>query len=168
MSTIQLRSYQPADAVPLLALFRRTVRQVNARDYHAVQIAAWASDEIDPIAWAARFDNRFAIVAERDGLLAGFADLTLEGFLDRFFVAADHQRCGVGRRLWETIVAWGREQRLTSITTAASLTAEPFFRACGFHIEAPQTVVCRGVEFQNYRMSYRFDVAQEAGNAACD
>ena len=50
-----VRPYRDADASALLALFRDTVRRVNCRDYGPEQIAAWASEEIDPAAWSARF-----------------------------------------------------------------------------------------------------------------
>ena len=46
------RVYRPDDAEALLALFRDTIRRVNARDYGPDQIRAWASDDIDPVAWA--------------------------------------------------------------------------------------------------------------------
>src|SRR5262249_11503190 len=70
-----LRSYQPDDAPVLLALFRDTIRRVNSRDYSPAQIAAWASDDIDPSDWASRFAGRFVIVAEDAGWLVGFAEL---------------------------------------------------------------------------------------------
>ena len=51
---VTLRAYKPDDAPVLLALFRDTIRRVNARDYAPDQIRAWASDDIDPDHWAIR------------------------------------------------------------------------------------------------------------------
>ncbi len=147
-----VRIYRPADGPALLELFRDTIRRVNARDYGPEQIAAWASDEIDPAQWVARFDGRFVPVAECDGRIAGFADLEADGHLDRFYVSADHQRRGVGRMLLDAVLAEARRAELHRIFTEASITARPFFEHHGFVVLAEQTVALRGVELRNYRM----------------
>ena len=150
--SITLRPYRPDDAPALLALFRDTIRRVNSRDYTPPQIAAWASDDIDPAFWAGRFTGRFVPVAEEAGRPVGFAELEPNGHIDRVYVSADHQRCGVGRRLLAAIVAEARRVGLARLFTEASITARPFFEAQGFVVVAPQVVQCRGAEFVNYRM----------------
>lgn len=150
MTTI--RTYQPEDALALLELFRDTVRRVNCRDYSPEQIQAWASDEIDPKAWAERFEDRFAIVAEMNGTPVGFTDMQLDGHIDRFYVSADHQGQGVGRRMLGAIVLEAQRAGLRSLTVEASITARPFFEAQKFVVQAEQTVTCRSVAFVNYRM----------------
>jgi len=152
MPAITLRPYEPADAPALLALFRDAIRRVNSRDYNPEQIAAWASDDIDPRAWANRFANRYAIVAEIDGALAGFTELEPDGHIDRFYVSADHQRFGVGKALLDALVAEAHRTDISRLYTEASITASPFFASQGFNVVAPQTVVVRGVEFVNFRM----------------
>lgn len=74
-----IRAFHPDDAPTLLALFRDTVRRVNARDYSPEQIEAWASDEIDVDGWSARFVGRFVVVAELGGQVVGFAELETAG-----------------------------------------------------------------------------------------
>ena len=147
-----LREYRSADAPALLALFRDTIRRVNRRDYSPEQIAAWASDDIDPAVWSERFTGRFAVVAEEDGRPIGFAELERGGRVGRVYVSADHQRRGIGRRLVEAVVAEGRRARFARLSVEASITARPFFEALGFTVIAPQVVTCRGAEFVNYRM----------------
>jgi len=148
----ELRRYQPADAEPLLALFRDTIRRVNARDYGPEQIRAWASDEIDPHAWAKRFEGRFVVVAEVAGKLAGFAELEDNGHLDRVYVSADHQRLGVGRQLLAAILAEAQQRQIARLFVEASITAKAFFEAHGFTVIASQVVTLRGIDFINYRM----------------
>jgi putative acetyltransferase len=147
-----LRSYQPDDAPVLLALFRDTIRRVNCRDYSPAQIAAWASDDIDPADWASRFAGRFVIVAEDAGRVVGFAELEVSGHIDRVYVSADHQGQGVGHALLAAVVAEARRLRLVRLLVEASITARPFFEAHGFSVIAPQVVASRGVEFVNFRM----------------
>lgn len=149
---IEVRLYQPADALPLLALFRDTIRRVNCRDYSPEQVAAWASDEIDPDEWAERFTGRHVLVAETAGVIAGFAELEPSGHLDRVFVSADHQRQGIGHLLLSELIAAAHRQRIPRLFVEASITAKEFFEAHGFVVITPQVVTARGVEFVNFRM----------------
>ncbi len=151
-----LRPYRPDDAPALLALFGDTIRRVNSQDYDAHQIDAWASDDIDPVAWAGRFAGRFVVVAEEAGRPVGFGELEADGHIDRVYVSADHQRQGVGRAVLAALVAEGRRKGLARLFTEASITARPFFEAHGFAVLAPQVVTCRGAEFVNYRMERMF------------
>src|SRR5438270_10484254 len=112
---VSLRPFRPDDAPVLLALFRDTIRRVNCRDYSPAQIAAWASDDIDPDKWAARFAGRFVVVAEDAGRPAGFAELEADGHVDRVYVSADHQGRGVARALLAAVVAEARRLGLARL-----------------------------------------------------
>ena len=149
---LNLRAYEPDDAPALLALFRDTIRRVNARDYAPDQVRAWASDDIDTAAWAGRFAGRFVVVAEEAGRPVGFAELEPGGHIDRVYVSADHQRRGVGRALLEDVVDEARRRGIARLFVEASITARPFFESLGFAVLAPQVVSLRGTEFVNYRM----------------
>jgi putative acetyltransferase len=149
---ITLRPYRPDDAPALLVLFRDTIRRVNSRDYSPAQIAAWASDDIDTVSWFGRFSGRYVPVAEEAGRPVGFAELESSGHIDRVYVSADHQRCGIGRQLLATVAAEAQRVGLSRLFTEASITARPFFESQGFVVLAPQVVTCRGIDFVNYRM----------------
>ncbi len=149
---VTLRLYKSDDAPVLLALFRDTIRRVNARDYSPEQIRAWASDDIDPVVWMDRFMGRFVIVADEAGQPVGFAELESDGHIDRMYVSADHQGQGIGRQLLAAVVVEARRLGLARLFVEASLTARPFFEARGFTVLTPQVVTCREVEFVNYRM----------------
>jgi putative acetyltransferase len=149
---VTLRMYRPEDAPALLTLFRDTIRRVNSRDYTPEQVRAWASDDIDPQAWADRFAGRFVAVAEEAGWSVGFADLEASGHIDRVFVSADHQGRGVARLLLSAVVAEAQRRGVARLFLEASITARPFFESQGFVVLTPQVVTLRGVEFVNYRM----------------
>jgi putative acetyltransferase len=149
---LALRHYLPADGLQLLALFHDTIRRVNSRDYSPEQIRAWSSDEIDADLWMKRFEGRFVVVGEEFGRIVGFAELEPDGHINRFYVSADHQRCGIGRKLLEALIVEARRLALPRVDLEASITALPFFKAQGFMVEAEQTIICRGVELVNYRM----------------
>ena len=66
-----LRDYGESDGPATLDVFRRAIRVTAARDYTPEQVAAWASDEIDPAGWDARRRASRTRVAEVDGSVAG-------------------------------------------------------------------------------------------------
>lgn len=147
-----VRPFLPSDAAACLELFRDTVHRVNSGDYSSAQIHAWAPLNVKVPGWMERFENRIAYVAVAGSSLTGFADMTIEGHLDRLFVSADHQRQGIAGRLLTHLLNDDRRPRGSNITTEASITAKPFFESIGFTVVKRQTVLCRGVELTNFKM----------------
>ncbi len=153
MTAVSIRPYTPDDLDLLIALFNGAVRRVASRDYSPAQIAAWAPETPDRAAWAARLAGRPSLVAEIDGVVAGFSDLEPDGHIDMLFVSADHQGQGVAGALMDHIEAMAREHGLTRLFTESSITARPVFERRGFRVEAAQDVALRGQSFRNYRMA---------------
>ncbi|TWU38705.1 putative N-acetyltransferase YafP [Novipirellula aureliae] len=151
-SAFRLRDYRPEDAPLLSSLFYDSVHRVNSRDYSPDQIAAWAPEQIDQGKWAARFQDKIAVVAKSDSTVVGFADISTDGHLDRLFVSAEHQRRGVASMLLDELVRRAGKLSIDCITTEASITAKPFFLARGFEVLKEQSVECRGQWLTNYRM----------------
>ncbi|MBA4191138.1 MAG: GNAT family N-acetyltransferase, partial [Planctomycetaceae bacterium] len=87
-----------------------------------------------------------------DGQAIGFADLEPDGHIDRFFVHADHQGCGVGSTMMKSLVAEAMRTNCQRLFAEVSITARPFFERHGFTVLAEQEVVVRGVALTNYRM----------------
>jgi len=151
-NVFQIRKFKPADAHSCWQLFQDTVRRVNCRDYTPEQVEAWATASIDPAPWLRRFEGNFAYVAERAEAIVGFADLTLAGYLDRLFVSADHQRCGIASMLLDAIELAALEHNVRRIHTQSSITAKPFFISRGYVVLKEQIVDCRGVGLTNFVM----------------
>ena len=91
-------------------------------------------------------------VAEMAGQPVGFAELEASGHIDRVYVSADQQRCGIGRSLLSAVVSEAQRLDVARLFTEASITARPFFGSQGFVVLASQVVMRGGVEFVNYRM----------------
>ncbi|GEK20379.1 GNAT family N-acetyltransferase [Cellulomonas xylanilytica] len=147
-----LRDYRESDGPATLDVFLRAVRLTAARDYTPEQVAAWASDEIDPAAWSDRRAGARTRVAEVDGRVAGFTDVDERGYVDMMFVDPAFARRGVASALlaWATTTA--TELGAVELSTHASLTARPFFEAHGFVVVVEQRPVLRGVELTNFVM----------------
>lgn len=94
----------------------------------------------------------YTLVADSNGIIAGFAQLDDDGFVDCFYCHKDFQGQGVGRLLFDGIENEARKRKLTRLLLEASITANSFFKKMGFTVTKKQTVKIRGVNFMNYRM----------------
>ena len=137
--TPKIRSFD-GDVAALIDLFRATVRSVNLADYTEDQVRAWAPDTIDEAIWAKRIATNTCYMAEIDGSLAGFTELTPTGHVEMLFVAKDRQRRGVATALLAHVEDEARALGLTHLTTEASLTARPVFEKHGFRVMKRQKV----------------------------
>ncbi len=149
INTIQLRRYRTSDCAGILRLFYDTVHTVNRKDYTEEQVEAWAPREQDQEQWNRSFLEHFTVIAVVEGRIAGFGDIDETGYLDRLYVHRDHQRCGIGTAICDTLErAAGAEK----IRTHASVTARPFFEKRGYRLVKEQSVKRRGVTLTNYVM----------------
>lgn len=152
MSLIQIRPYKSDDLNVIIELFNDSVRQVASRDYNPAQMDAWAPIAVDKPLWSERLESKPTVVAEYQRQIAGFSDLEPGGHIDMLFVHSDFQGLGVARSLMDHILDAAREQRLSELSTDASVTARPFFERIGFRVVREQDVQLRGQTFHNYRM----------------
>jgi GNAT superfamily N-acetyltransferase len=79
-------------------------------------------------------ERRRATVAQRDGRILGFATLegeAPEGILGMMFVDPDAIGRGIGRLLFEHVIATARKLGFVRVTIHADPNAEPFYQAMG-------------------------------------
>jgi putative acetyltransferase len=149
---IQIRDYERGDAVTIVRLFYDTIHSVNLRDYSTEQVQAWAPETPDPEIWHNRMIARHTLVAEQDGELLGFAELEPEGHVDMFYCRSDIVGRGVGWRLYAALEAKAVAMGLSRVSADVSITAQPFFTRCGFHVIQQQTVIRREISLTNFKM----------------
>ena len=150
---ITLRRFTKSDGERCLHLYRDTIRRINVDDYTPTQIAAWASNDIENDRWSASFVGRYAYVAMVGEVIVGFSDMTADGYLDRLYVSADHQRQGIATALVSRLLDDALTSGIEMVCVDVSITALPFFTKIGFADPVEQTVECRGSRFTNYRMT---------------
>ena len=145
--SLVVRPYRPSDCPGLAELFEQTVHGVCGRDYTPRQLDAWADGRVDLAVWDASFRAHTTVVAEWDGVIAGFADLADDGYLDRLYVHKDLQRRGIATALCDALpqARW----------THASLTARPFFERRGWRVIRQQQVERHGVKLTNFVMVWQ-------------
>ncbi len=158
-AALTIRPFKSSDTNAIVSLFRETVHTIGARYYSPEQVAAWAPLD-EPTAdrdivfnsWQTKLETSHAFVAEKDGILIGFGDISSAGHLDHLYVHKDYQGSGASLALLKKLEQKARELGLTKITTDASTMAMLLAKRRGFVVVTKQTVVCRDVELTNYRM----------------
>lgn len=147
-----IREYRPEDCLAILELFWQTVHTANARDYTREQLDAWATGHEDPSQWDASLRRHLTLVAEEEGRIVGFGDMDTDaGHLDRLYVRADREGCGVGTALCDRLEA----ETGGDFVVHASITARPFFEKRGYRVVRRQEVERGGVRLVNYVMEKR-------------
>lgn len=149
---MEIRLFQPEDTSQIAQLFHNTVRKVNIQDYSLRQVTAWAPDDIYFRDWVTICSSNFTYVAWENEEILGFGELKSNGHIDCFYIHAQHQRQGIGSKIYQAIEIKAKQLKNTRLTTEASITAKPFFISQGFKIVNPQQVSCRGEIFINYLM----------------
>ena len=144
-----IREYRESDCKQAAELFLCTVHTVNAKDYSAEQLDAWAPGQPDLEAWDRSLHAHESFVAEENGVIIGFGDIDQSGYLDRLFVDKDHQGRGVATALCDALEAAVRAEHYT---THASITARPFFEKRGYRVVRQQRVERQGVFLTNFVM----------------
>jgi len=164
--SIVIRPYSAIDIPMIRNIFHNAVHGVGIRYYTSEQVAAWAPPideqtptqmEIELQRWQQKLDGHLTYVAEIDGVVVGFADMTQDGYLDHVYVFQNHQAKGIAYRLFKQLECIAKERGLTKITTHASKMAVPLAQRMGFVLIAEETVYRHGVAIQRYEMEKNYD-----------
>ena len=150
-----IRAYAPCDCESLATVYRRSIREIAAKDYTPEQVIAWAPDMLDMEKFAIKLASRPTFVAEMDGVIAGFTDLEPDGHIDLFFMNPDFKGQGVARALLEHVIALAQQQKVLRLYAEVSRTARGFFEMYGFAVLEAQEVQVRGQTLQNFKMERR-------------
>lgn len=150
-----IRSYQSEDFDTLLDLHEQAIRTINAKDYSPPQIETWATkDEKDVASWEQVLGNSYAVVAESQGRLVGFANLFVtQGYIDRLYVHKDYQRQGIATALYNTLEEKAVSMQLPLVTVEAAVTSCPFFEKMGFKVVVEQQKKVKDSTLLSYIMT---------------
>lgn len=146
------RCYESTDLPSVIEVYTASIRGLAAPYYSPEQIAAWAPTTPDVARWQEHLAVLHTVVAESDGILAGFASYTHEGYLDFLFTHPDFARRGVASRLYLHVESALRSVSVPRVVTHASLAARPFFDRHGFQLNAEECVECRGTYLHRFAM----------------
>lgn len=152
-SQIRIRSYDSADAGETLRIFHDEITVTASADYTLEQIAAWAEpDNRDVAGWDRSMLARESYVALISEQLAGFSDISADGFIDMLFVSPRFARQGVARELLTFLELRAVKMSVDRLSSNASITARPIFESLSFQMVDEQHPVSGGVVMTNFRM----------------
>ncbi|NQF16434.1 GNAT family N-acetyltransferase [Brevibacillus sp. HB1.3] len=150
-----LRRFHETDIDQIIPLFYETVHTINKQDYTLEQVNAWASladltqrKEV----WLKALTSNISYVAEMNGYIVGFSDMSLQGYLDRLFVHKERQGQGIASALVDTLESEAKKLGLIEIETDSSITARPFFERKGYIVVKSQIVERKSTKLMNFRM----------------
>ncbi len=149
-----IREYRENDLIDVITLFTRSVHEVAKRDYTSEQLNAWAPENADISAWKKRLSQETVFVFEKENKILGFIRLEQNGYLDLLYVHPEFQRQGIAKNLLNHALSWAENHGISEFTSDVSITAKPFFESIGFYSVALQTIQCRGVLLNNFRMKF--------------
>ncbi len=150
---LQLRPYRADDLAPLVGTFTDSVHVLARPFYDEAQRAAWAPDEANLDEWRARLSGISVLVAEEDGILAGFIGYSPDGYVALLYTASHAARRGVASMLYARVESEWRAAGLARAFAEVSLAARPFFDRQGFTVVEEERVERRGVFFTRFKMS---------------
>lgn len=147
---MKIRQMKGEDGAETLRLFQDTVRAVCAGDYSPAQLRAWIGER-SLRDWTGSFftEGRRALVAEEDGKIVGFADMTEDGYFDRLYVHKNFQRRGAATALADELE---RGCAAPAFTVYASITARAFFEKRGYALLRENAVLRGGETLLNFYM----------------
>lgn len=145
------------DAAATLRIFERAVSITALSRYTPDQVKAWLGGRRDQGAWAEERARVATFIAEHEGRISGFSDLSDDGYVDRLFVDPEHGRRGVGSALLERVIDEALRRSIPRLTTHASLVARPVFERHGFTVDFAETVVKDGERLDRFFMTRVLD-----------
>ena len=150
--SVHMRPYTQSDVESLIGVYTAAIHSLAAPYYTPEQLDAWAPPNQDAGKWRERLASVQTLVAEHDGIIAGFASYKLDGHLFLLFTHPNFARQGVATRLCRRVESALRATGVTRIFTEASLAGQPFFEHCGFELGLEELVECRGVRLRRFHM----------------
>ena len=153
---MRVRDYLAADAAGLAQLYVRSVRGLGALRYSPDQVEVWAG--LGPSAErleALMADGRFRLVAEDQGRLSAFVDVTPEGLVHFLYADPDAAE-GAADAVYQTAEARARGAGMTRLTAEASDLARGFFLRRGYVDKGRRDFEVAGVAIHNHAVEKTF------------
>jgi putative acetyltransferase len=149
---LNIRPYQAKDLLSVIQVYTASIHALAAPYYSPEQVAAWAPSVPDVARWQERLAQLHTLIADCDGVFAGFISYSEEGYLDFLFTHPMFVRRRVATELCVQVETALRVARLPRVFTHASLAARAFFNRQGFQLDAEECVECRGAYLRRFSM----------------
>lgn len=141
ISAVVVRRARASDVLSIVKTHRAAVLQTAAAAYPPDILTAWAAstdpDNVRRMTQVILSQSELALVAEVDGMVAGFGSIVPENAeLRAVYVRPDFGRRGIGGQILAALEDLARRSGLTELAMDASLNAEDFYAKRGFVLVA--------------------------------
>ena len=132
----------PADAAAACDVVRRSIVELCCEDHRGDEatLTRWLANKTPSHfeQWIGSEDH-VALVAERDGVLVGFALLNVKGSIALLYVSPDARFSGVSKALLLAVEEGAKAIGIGELWLESSATALRFYRECGYCSTGPPT-----------------------------
>lgn len=145
--TVVIREMSANDALAFLQVHRAAVRGLAAGDYPSNVIDAWAplpvtSQTVESV--QANADGERRIIAELNGAVVGIGAIVVANSeLRACYVRPEAARKGLGSTLVRALEEIAAQHGLLELRLNSSISAEAFYRACGYTTIGPGEHILR-------------------------
>ena len=141
---IKIRRYKKGEEDILRQLCRETTCQINVKEYGKELVEKWALRLDNRTDWNERIKYKQPIIAEINGEIVGFAELTKKGNISAFYSHHLWQNKGIGSALLQAIKNEAECLGITAIQVESSISASKFFLNRGFEKIEEKTTFTEG------------------------
>ncbi len=144
--SVAVRLLRADEGQTYLEIVNRAIRGLAVTHYSPEAIGGWTVPITDESLrdLTLNVDHEIRLVAELDGSVVGIGAVILErSELRACYVSPQAARRGCGSALVHEIERIARENGLTHLDLAASLNAETFYAAHGYHVRERSEVTLR-------------------------
>ncbi len=124
---MKIRKAKTEDSEEITKLIKRTIREVNSKNYSEEVIREWAKN-IKKKNMEKEIKKTNFYVAEKEKKTVGLVNFTEEGELYHLYVDSKHLNEGIGTELLEKAEEKVREKEIEKIKGYSTLTAQEFFQ----------------------------------------
>jgi putative acetyltransferase len=121
--------------------------------YDEQQRQAWLAAPPAGPEWEERLASQDVVLAETDGMVAGFMSLGMEGYIDLAFIRPEARHHGLFRRLFEQIEHRALARGDSRLWVHASLAARSAFEAVGFTVQRSEWVELGTEQLERFEMA---------------
>lgn len=141
MKDLNLQRLQPEhDTAALLELYRRAIADIDDGLYSEPEKQLWIQWADTPEVADQLLRQGITLLAEKEGYLRGFAQLTSGHLINMLYVDPESSRQGVGFLLIQALVQIARHRNAARIHTQASHASRSLFERAGFSVEGPAAI----------------------------
>lgn len=142
-----IRKARPTDAATACLALRRSIQECCAEDHRGdpAILEGWLRNKTEETlrGWF-EWPTKFAVVAEREGLIVGVGMLDLGGAIELCYLVPEARFLGLGRRMLDALEDEARSQGISTLELVSTRTAHAFYRRNGY-VDTGETVDCFGL-----------------------